>query len=90
MNRFFVDRPVFAAVISIVLVLAGLICIRILPVAQYPELSAAAGGCERDLSRCKRGNRGADRCSAAGTTRSTASRTCFICSPRALVRALCN
>ncbi|AVO72117.1 multidrug efflux RND transporter permease subunit BepE [Brucella canis] len=39
MNRFFVDRPVFAAVISIVLVLAGLICIRILPVAQYPELT---------------------------------------------------
>jgi len=39
MNRFFVDRPVFAAVISIVLVLAGLICIRILPIAQYPELT---------------------------------------------------
>ncbi len=39
MNRFFVDRPVFAAVISIVIVLAGLVCIRILPVAQYPELT---------------------------------------------------
>ena len=39
MNKFFVDRPVFAAVISIVLVLAGLICIRILPIAQYPELT---------------------------------------------------
>ncbi|MFC4624605.1 efflux RND transporter permease subunit [Daeguia caeni] len=39
MNRFFVDRPVFATVISIILVLAGLVCIRILPVAQYPELT---------------------------------------------------
>lgn len=37
MNRFFVDRPVFAAVISIVLVLAGLICIRILPVPNIPS-----------------------------------------------------
>jgi multidrug efflux pump len=39
MNRFFVDRPVFAAVISIIIVLAGLIAMRILPVAQYPELT---------------------------------------------------
>jgi multidrug efflux pump len=39
MNRFFVDRPVFAAVISIVIVLAGLISMRILPIAQYPELT---------------------------------------------------
>ncbi len=39
MNRFFVDRPVFAAVISIIIVLAGLVSIRILPIAQYPELT---------------------------------------------------
>ncbi|MGU3401039.1 efflux RND transporter permease subunit [Brucellaceae bacterium D45D] len=39
MKSFFIDRPVFAAVISIVLVLAGLVCIRILPIAQYPELT---------------------------------------------------
>lgn len=38
MNRFFVDRPVFAAVISIVIVLAGIVAIRVLPIAQYPEL----------------------------------------------------
>ncbi len=37
-NRFFVDRPVFAAVISIVIVLAGLLAMRALPIAQYPEL----------------------------------------------------
>ncbi len=37
--RFFIDRPVFAAVISIVIVLAGALAIRALPVAQYPELT---------------------------------------------------
>jgi multidrug efflux pump len=39
MNRFFINRPVFAAVISIVIVMAGLISMRILPIAQYPELT---------------------------------------------------
>lgn len=39
MNRFFIDRPVFAAVISIVIVLAGLVAMRVLPIAQYPELT---------------------------------------------------
>ncbi|KQQ85873.1 efflux RND transporter permease subunit [Aureimonas sp. Leaf324] len=38
MNRFFVDRPVFAAVISIIIVLAGLAGMRALPIEQYPEL----------------------------------------------------
>lgn len=35
---FFINRPVFASVISIVIVLAGFMCIRILPIAQYPDL----------------------------------------------------
>ena len=34
----FNDRPVFAAVISIVFVLAGLVAIRVLPVEQYPQI----------------------------------------------------
>ena len=37
-SRFFIDRPVFAAVISIVIVLAGLAAMRALPIAQYPEI----------------------------------------------------
>jgi multidrug efflux pump len=37
--RFFIDRPVFAAVLSIVIVLAGALAIRALPIAQYPELT---------------------------------------------------
>lgn len=38
-SRLFIDRPVLAAVISIVLVLAGLASLRLLPIAQYPELT---------------------------------------------------
>src|SRR6476660_8238807 len=38
-SRFFIDRPIFAAVISMFLVLAGLAAMRTLPIAQYPEIS---------------------------------------------------
>ncbi|PYC27433.1 efflux RND transporter permease subunit [Pseudomonas alcaligenes] len=37
-SRFFIDRPVFAAVISIVIILAGLAAMRALPIAQYPQI----------------------------------------------------
>jgi len=38
-SRFFIDRPIFAMVISIFVVLAGLAAIRVLPIAQYPEIA---------------------------------------------------
>jgi multidrug efflux pump len=38
MSRFFIERPVFAAVLSIVIVLAGLVAVRALPVEQYPPI----------------------------------------------------
>lgn len=34
----FIDRPVFAAVIAIMFVLAGLVAMRVLPVEQYPQI----------------------------------------------------
>jgi multidrug efflux pump len=37
--RFFVDRPIFATVISVIIVLAGLVAREALPVAQYPEVT---------------------------------------------------
>ncbi len=37
-SRFFIDRPIFAAVISIVIVLAGLVAMRELPISQYPPI----------------------------------------------------
>ncbi len=39
MSRFFIDRPIFAAVLSIFIVIAGLAAIRVLPIAQYPEIA---------------------------------------------------
>ena len=39
MSRFFIDRPIFAVVVSIFIVLAGLAAIRVLPIAQYPEIA---------------------------------------------------
>jgi hydrophobe/amphiphile efflux-1 (HAE1) family protein len=38
-SRFFIDRPIFAAVLSIFIVIAGLAAMRNLPVAQYPEIA---------------------------------------------------
>jgi multidrug efflux pump len=37
--HFFIDRPIFAAVLSIVITLTGAIALLSLPVAQYPEIS---------------------------------------------------
>lgn len=42
MVRFFIDRPIFAWVIAIVVMLAGLLAIRTLPVAQYPSIAPPA------------------------------------------------
>jgi HAE1 family hydrophobic/amphiphilic exporter-1/multidrug efflux pump len=38
-SRFFIDRPIFAAVLSIFIVLGGLAAMRVLPIAQYPEVT---------------------------------------------------
>ena len=37
-SRFFIDRPIFAAVLSIVILTAGLVAIFALPVSEYPEV----------------------------------------------------
>src|ERR1051325_133215 len=37
--RFFIDRPILAWVISIVIVLLGLIASGLLPIAQYPQIT---------------------------------------------------
>lgn len=39
MAKFFIDRPIFAAVISVIITLAGGIAVGVLPVAQYPEIT---------------------------------------------------
>ena len=39
MNSFFVNRPVFASVISIAIFLVGLVTMQVLPISQYPQLT---------------------------------------------------
>ncbi|HEV7799857.1 MAG TPA: multidrug efflux RND transporter permease subunit [Burkholderiales bacterium] len=39
LSRFFIDRPIFAAVLSMFIVIAGLAAMRTLPIAQYPEIA---------------------------------------------------
>src|SRR5499426_3771651 len=38
-SRFFIDRPIFAAVLSLVFVIFGIVSYGRLPVAQYPEIA---------------------------------------------------
>ena len=39
MSRFFINRPIFATVLSLVIVIAGLMASRTLPIAQNPEIA---------------------------------------------------
>ena len=39
MSRFFINRPIFASVISIIIVIAGLVAAQVLPIAQYPQIA---------------------------------------------------
>jgi multidrug efflux pump subunit AcrB len=72
--RFFVDRPVFATVISLVIIIVGLVALTRLPVAQYPEIApptitvtASYPGASAKTV--------ADTVAAPSSRRSTASRT---------------
>ncbi|HRQ05425.1 MAG TPA: efflux RND transporter permease subunit, partial [Nitrosomonas halophila] len=39
MSRFFITRPIFASVLSILIVLAGIAAVLQLPIAQYPQIT---------------------------------------------------
>jgi len=39
MVNFFIDRPIFASVLAIVIIVAGAVAIPFLPIAQYPEIT---------------------------------------------------
>ena len=38
-SKFFIDRPIFATVLAILMIIAGLLTVKTLPVAQYPEIT---------------------------------------------------
>ncbi len=37
-SKFFIERPVFATVVSLIIVLAGLVSMKVLPIEQYPNI----------------------------------------------------
>ncbi len=37
--RFFIDRPIFAAVLSVFVTLAGAVSLSSLPISQYPSIA---------------------------------------------------
>src|SRR6202034_474666 len=41
-SRFFIDRPIFATVLSVVIMLIGGIALKSLPIAQYPRITPPA------------------------------------------------
>lgn len=38
-SKFFINRPIFATVLSLIIVLAGLAALRVLPISRYPEIA---------------------------------------------------
>src|SRR3954466_1958870 len=38
LSKFFIDRPIFAGVISVIIFLSGLIAMTRLPISEYPEV----------------------------------------------------
>lgn len=38
-SKFFINRPIFATVLALLIVVAGLVTLKILPVAQFPEIT---------------------------------------------------
>ena len=74
-SRFFIDRPIFAAVLSIFIVIAGLAAMRVLPIAQYPEIAPPVVTVQAVYPGASRRGARADRRRAARERRSTASRT---------------
>jgi multidrug efflux pump len=39
LSKFFIDRPIFAGVLSLLIFISGLIALRALPISEYPEVS---------------------------------------------------
>src|SRR5712691_6854168 len=38
LSKFFIDRPIFAGVLSVLILVAGLLALRVMPISEYPEV----------------------------------------------------
>jgi len=76
-SRFFIDRPIFAVVISLFIALAGLAAMRVLPIAQVSGDRAARGAGSRGVSRSPRPSCSRNPSPRRSRTPSTAWRACY-------------
>lgn len=51
-SQFFVRRPVFAMVLSLLVLIGGVLALFQLPVSEYPEVAPPHDCCARQFSRC--------------------------------------
>jgi len=82
MSRFFIERPIFASVIAIIITLAGLVAFQVLPAAQYPEIAPPTVTITAALPGSERGDALAHRWQRRSRNSSPASRACSTFSPR--------
>ena len=38
-SKFFINRPIFSTVVSVIIILAGVISLNILPIKEYPSVT---------------------------------------------------
>ena len=69
MAQFFIDRPIFAWVIALFILVIGGVAIKQLPIAQYPTRRAAVDRRHRGLSRAPRRRRSRTASSASSSRR---------------------
>ncbi len=86
-SHFFIDRPVLATVLSVVIVIVGGVAMNALPISQYPDIAPPTisittvypGASAKVV---------ADTVATRSNKRSTASRTCSTCPPARRTTAL--
>ena len=79
-SKFFIEHPVLANVLAIVLVLIGAICLFRLPIAQYPNIVPPTVQVDNPLSRGERPDGRSIRWRCRSSCRSTAFPACSTCS----------
>ncbi len=82
-SRFFVRRPVFARVIAILIMLAGVLAIRTLPVGQYPDVAPPAVKISATYTGASAETRGEQRHPGHRAAASPASTICSTSAPPA-------
>jgi multidrug efflux pump len=73
-SSFFIDRPIFATVLAIIIVVAGLVALPNLPISQYPEVVPPRSSSAASIPERARNDR-RDGDNAARSSRSTALKT---------------